>query len=159
MDSFSSDARTLSESGEHLLMGNGGQVPLQQLLPIVPQFLDEIKRIEDGEENIPFAEHLVQVMLADLIAVVGDGHSAFLPGAGQLMVLPFPVQKIQLHHQVRIRLTVQAVNATLTEKRKPGDGEGDGVGDAGFAAAVAAGYDGGIAKGQMRRLLIALEPG
>ena len=134
-------------------------MPFQQFLPIVPQFLDEIEGIEDGEEHILFAEHLIEVVLADLIAVVGDGHAAFLPGAGQFMVLAFPVHKVHRHHQVGIRLAVQPVDPALPEKGEAGDGESDGVGDAGLAAAVAAGDDRGIAEGEVRGLLIALEPG
>ena len=89
---------TLGEGGEHLLMGDSGQMPFQQFLPIVPQFLDEIEGIEDGEEHILFTEHLIEVVLADLIAVIGDGHAAFLPGAGQFMVLAFPIHKVHRHH-------------------------------------------------------------
>ena len=54
---------------------------------------------------------------------------------------------------------MQPVDPALPEKGEPGDGEGDGVGNAGFTPAVAAGDDGGIAKGEMGGLPVTLKPG
>ena len=61
--------------------------------------------------------------------------------------------------QVRICLIVQTVNAALPEKGKPRDGKRDGVRQTGFAAAVAAGDDGGIAERDLHRRFIAFEAG
>ena len=52
---------------------------------------------------------------------------------------------------------MKPVNPALPEEREPGYDEGNGICDAGFAPAVAAGNDGGIAEDQLRGALVGLK--
>ena len=69
------------------------------------------------------------------------------------------IRKAHRDLQVRVRLVVQPVNAALPEKGKSRDGKRNGVRKAGFAAAVAAGDDGGITERDLHRRFIAFEAG
>ena len=142
---------------QHRLMGDHGQVQLQEIFALIPQLLDEVEGIEDGQENIPLAKHVRQVQLANLIAVKGDGHAAVPPGAGEGVGWACLIHEAQADRHVGVDLVVQPVDAPLAEKGLARDGKGDGVGDAGLAYAVAAGDDGPGPEGQLGGLLVGLE--
>ena len=145
------------ELRQNVGLRNGRQIPLQQLFSILTEFFNEVQGIENGEKHIPFAEHLIEIRLPDSVAVVGDAHAILLPAAGQFMCFSGFVRKAHRDLQVRVRLIVQPVNAALPEKGKPCDGKRNGVRQTGFAAAVAAGHNGGIAKRDLFRRFIAFE--
>ena len=145
------------ELRQNVGLRNGRQIPLQQLLSILTEFFNEVQGIEDREKHIPFTEHLVEIRLPNGVAVVGDAHAILLPAAGQLMRLSGFIRKAHRDLQVRVRLVVQTVNAALAEKGKSRDGKRNRVCQTGFAAAVAAGDDGGIAERYLHRRFIAFE--
>ena len=69
------------------------------------------------------------------------------------------IRKAHCDLQVRVRLIVQPVNTALPEKGKSCDSKRNGVRQTGFAAAVAAGDNGGIAECDLHRRFIAFEAG
>ena len=143
----------------HGFVRNHRQIHLQQVFALIPQLLNKIEGVEDGQEHIPLAEHIRQVHLANLIAVVVDGHAVFFADPGQLMVRARLIQKSKGDGDLGLDLVVQLVDAALPEKGEARNRKGDGVGNAGFAQAVAAG-DGGLrAEVKNGRRLIALEAG
>ena len=144
--------------GQHGLMGDHGQVHLQKIFPRISQFLNEVERVEDGQEYVALTEHIRQVELAEFIPVIGDGHAVFLPGPGQLMAPGF-IHEAQADEYIRARFIVQLVDTALAKEGRAGDGKGDGVCNAGLSPAVTAGDNGGIAKGQLRGVLVGLESG
>ena len=149
----------VGELGQHRLMGNQGQVPLQQVFAILPQLLDEVERVKDGQEYVLLSKQFGEIHLADLAAVIEDGHAVFVPGAGEHMGRARFIHKAHGDGHIGLNLVVQPVDAPLPEKGEAGDYEGDGVCDAGFAPSVAAGDDCRIAEHQVRRLHIGFEPG
>ena len=140
-------------------MGNHGQVHLQQILAALAQLLNEVQRVENGQEHIPLAKHIVEVKLTDLIAIIADVHAAFPAGAGQLMVRAGFVHKAHTDGNIGVALVVQAVNTALPKKGQAGDDESDGIGDARFTTAVTSGNDGGISEHQLSGALVGLEAG
>ena len=142
---------------QHIGLRNGRQIPLQQLFSILAEFFNEVQRVENGEKHIPFAEHLVEIRLPNGVAVVGDAHTILLPAAGQFVRSAGIIRKAHRDLQVRVRLVVQPVNAALPEKGKSRNGKRDRVRQTGFAATVAAGDDGWIAKRDLHRRFIAFE--
>ena len=149
--------RLFVELRQHVGLWNGRKIPLQQLLPILAEFFNEVQRIENGEKHVPFAKHFIEIRLPDGVAVIGDAHAILLSAAGQFVRFSGFVRKAHRDLQVRVRLIVQPVNAALPEKGKPCDGERNGVRQTGFAAAVAASHNGGIAKRDLFRRFIAFE--
>ena len=119
--------RLFVELRQHVGLWNGRKIPLQQLLPILAEFFNEVQRIENGEKHVPFAKHLIEICLPDGIAVVGDAHAILLSAAGQLVCFAGFICKAHCDLQVRICLIVQTVNAALPEKRKSCDGKRDRV--------------------------------
>ena len=135
------------------------QIPLQQVLAVLTQLLDEVQGVENGEKHIPLTKKVGEIELADLIAVVGDGHAVFSSRARQLMGRASLIHKAHLNGNIRVVLVVEPVNPTLPEEGEPGHGKGDGVRDAGLAAPIPAGDNSGIAKGQLRGALVGFEAG
>ena len=135
------------------------QIALQQVLAVLTQLLDEVQGVENGEKHIPLTKKVGEIELADLIAVVGDGHAVFSSRARQLMGRASLIHKAHLNGNIRVALVVEPVDPTLPEEGKPGHDKGDGVRDAGFAPPVPACDDGGIAEGQLRRSLVGFEAG
>ena len=76
-------------------MRDARKIPLQQLPPFIPQFLDEVQRIEDGEEHVLFAEHLRKVGLSYVPTVEGKHHTVVLPRAEEDMILPVFIHEVQ----------------------------------------------------------------
>ena len=146
------------ELSQYRLVGNHGQVHLQEIFPVIPQFLNKIKRIEYRQKHISLTKQIRQLQLANLIAVKGDGHAVLFPGAGQLMFSSGFIYKAQVDKDIRIALIMKFVNAPLPKKGQAGNCEGDGIGNAGFSTAVTAGDDSGIAEAELCRLLEGLEP-
>ena len=130
---------------------------MEKVLAIVAQLLNKVQRIEDRQEHIPFSEKVGEIHLPHLAAIIGDGHTVALTGAGQLMERPVFIHKPHADEQIRIILAVEPVNAVLSEEGQTGNSKGDGVRDAALAASVAARNDGGIAKGQIGGLTVGLE--
>ena len=130
---------------------------MEKVLAIAAQFFDKVQRIEDGQEHVPLSEEISEIHLPHLTAIIGDGHTVALTGAGQLMERPIFIHKAHADEQIRIILIVETVNAALSEEGQTGDSEGNGVRDAALAASVAARNDGGIAKGQVGGLTVGLE--
>ena len=142
---------------QNVLLGERGQIPLEKVLAIVAQLLDKVQRIEDGQEHVPLSEKVGEIHLSHLAAIIGDGHTVALTGAGQLMERPIFIHKAHADEQIRIILAVEPVNAVLSKEGQTGNSKGDGVRDAALAASVAARNDGGIAKGQIGGLTVGLE--
>ena len=130
---------------------------MEKVLAIVAQLLDKVQRVENRQEHIPFSEKVGEIHLPHLAAIIGDGHTVALTGAGQLMERSVFIHKAHTNEQIRIILAVEPVNAALSEEGQTGDSKGDGVRDAALAASVAARNDGGIAKGQVGGLTVGLE--
>ena len=130
---------------------------MEKVLAIVAQFLDKVQRIEDGQEHVPLSEKVGEIHLPHLAAIIGDGHTVALTGAGQLMERPVFIHKPHADKQIRIILAVEPVNAVLSEEGQTGNSKGNGVRNAALAASVAARNDGGIAKGQVGGLTVGLE--
>ena len=142
---------------QNVLLAERGQIPLEKVLAIVAQLLNKVQRIEDRQKHIPFAEKIGEIHLPHLAAIIGDGHTVALTGAGQLMERSVFIHKPHADKQIRIILIVEPVNAALSEKGQAGDSKSDGVRDAALAASVAAHNDGGIAEGQIGGLTVGLE--
>ena len=142
---------------QNVLLGERRQIPLEEVLAIVAQLLNKVQRIEDGQEHVPFAEKIGEIHLPHLAAIIGNGHTVALTGAGQLMERTVFIHKAHTDEQIRIILAVEPVNTALPEKGQAGDSKGDGIRDAALAASVAARNDGGIAKGQIGGLTVGLE--
>ena len=142
---------------QNVLLGERRQIPLEKVLAIVAQLLNKVQRIEDRQKHIPFAEKIGEIHLPRLAAIIGDGHTVALTGAGQLMERSVFIHKPHADKQIRIILAVEPVNAVLSEEGQTGNSKGDGVRDAALAASVAARNDGGIAKGQIGGLTVGLE--
>ena len=149
----------LGKLGQHRFMGDHGQIHLQQVLATLSQVLDKVQRVEDRQEHVTLPEHIVEVELADLIAIVGDGHAVFSAGAGQFMMGTRFIHKAHTDGNVGIALVMQSVNTALPKERKPGHDKGDGIGNAGFSPAIAAGDHGRIAENQIRWPLVGLKAG
>ena len=142
---------------QNVLLGERRQIPLEKVLAIVAQLLNKVQRIEDRQKHIPFAEKIGEIHLPRLAAIIGDGHTVALTGAGQLMERTVFIHKPHADKQIRIILAVEPVNAVLSEEGQTGNSKGDGVRDAALAASVAARNDGGIAKDQVGGLTVGLE--
>ena len=142
---------------QNVLLGERRQIPLEKVLAIAAQFFDKVQRIEDGQEHVPLSEEISEIHLPHLTAIIGDGHTVALTGAGQLMERPIFIHKAHADEQIRIILIVETVNAALSEEGQTGNSKGDGVRDAALAASVAARNDGGIAEGQVGGLTVGLE--
>ena len=142
---------------QNVLLAERRQIPLEKVLAIVAQLLNKVQRVENRQEHIPFSEKVGEIHLPHLAAIIGDGHTVALTGAGQLMERPVFIHKPHTNEQIRIIPAVEPVNAVLSEEGQTGDSEGDGVRDAALAASVAARNDGGIAKGQVGGLTVGLE--
>ena len=142
---------------QNVLLGERRQIPLEKVLAIVAQFLNKVQRVENRQEHVPLSEEIGEIHLPHLAAIIGDGHTVALAGAGQLMERTAFIHKAHTDKQIRIILAVEPVNAVLSEERQAGDSEGNGVRDAALAASVAARNDGGIAEGQVGGLTVGLE--
>ena len=129
---------------QNVLLAERGQIPLEKVLAIVAQFLDKVQRVENRQEHVPFSEKIGEIHLPHLAAIIGDGHTVALTGAGQLMERPVFIHKPHADKQIRIILAVEPVNAVLSEEGQPGNSKGDGVRDAAFAAPIAARNDGQV---------------
>lgn len=92
---------------------------MEKVLAIAAQFLNKVQRIKDRQEHIPFSEEIGEIYLPHLAAIIGDGHTVALTGAGQLMERPVFIHKPHADEQVRIILAVEPVNAVLSEKGRP----------------------------------------
>ena len=130
---------------------------MEKVLAIVAQFLNKVQRVENRQEHIPFSEKVGEIHLPHLAAIIGDGHTVALTGAGQFMERSVFIHKPHADKQIRIILAVEPVNAVLSEEGQTGNSKGDGVRDAALAASVAARNDGGIAEGQVGGLTVGLE--
>ena len=130
---------------------------MEKVLAIVAQFLNKVQRVEDGQEHVPLSEEIGEIHLPHLAAIIGDGHTVALTGAGQLMERPVFIHKLHADEQIRIILAVEPVNAVLSEEGQTGNSKGNGVRNAALAASVAARNDGGIAEGQVGGLTVGLE--
>ena len=135
------------------------QIPLQQVLAVLTQFLDEVQGIEDGEKHVPLAKKIGEIKLADLISIIRDGHTVFSSCARHFMYRAFFIHKAHLNGNIGIFLVVEPVDPSLPEEGETSHRKGDGVRNAGLAAPVSAGDDGGIAEGQFRGSFIGFEAG
>ena len=129
----------LAQRRHDLLMGDSGEIALQQVPATAAQGVDEVQGVEYGEKHVPLSKQDGQIRLGDRLFVVADLHPVIDSPAGENVARAGPVGQGQGHAQFFVPHVVEPVDAGPPEKGDTGDGEGDGVRDAGLALAVVAG--------------------